>query len=303
MLIFGVLSREVTFDAVRLPYQALIDRIQTTTTLLHTRVGCIRRFRMLTGQALVSGFRMVGLKAGDVVLVHSSFKSFGGVEGTPQTVIDALLQVLGEEGTLVMPTFTFSFCNQFNQTGKGYFDVDKTTSEMGVLTEFIRKMPGAKRSINPIYSIAAYGKLAGELAAVNDKNVFGKDSIFGKLHKLDAKIMIIGLAYNNSWTFVHYIEEMEGCDYRYHKQFSGTIVVGDKRYEDSFIMRVRDIDRGVMTAVDPMGDILEKRGVVNVTKIGQSTVKLFGTRDAYRITAEEMKRNPKLLYTIQASAR
>lgn len=249
----------------------------------------------LTRQDLVKGFKELGLSEGDVVMVHSSFKSFGGVEGGPQTVIDALLEVLGREGTLVMPTFTIAFCDQYNAEGKGYFDLDNTPSEMGILTELVRKMPGAKRSVNPIYSVAVYGKLADDLSSVNDKSVYGKESIFGKLHKLNAWTMIIGLSYNNSWTFVHYIEEMEGCDWRYFKDFSGEIIVGGKKYWDTFSMLVRDLDTN--TAVDPMGEILEKRGVVNITKIGQSTVRLFRTKDIYDITAVEMKRNSRLLYT------
>lgn len=253
---------------------------------------------MIDFRELVDGLKELGLEKGDVVLVHSSFKSFGGVEGGPQTVIDAILEVLGEEGTLVMPTFTLSFCEQYNREGKGYFDVDNTPSEMGILTEIVRKMLGAKRSVNPIYSVAVYGKLVDELSSVNDKNVFGKGSIFGKLHELNAKIMIIGLSYNNSWTFVHYIEQQEGCDYRYLKDFSGTIVVGSKKYEDTFSMLVRDLDRGVITNVDPMGEILEKMGAVKIKKIGQSIVKLMKAKEVYDITAEEMKKNLRLLYMI-----
>ncbi len=252
----------------------------------------------LTKQQLVTAFKELGLDTGDVVLVHSSYKSFGGVEGGPQTVIDAILEVIGKEGTLVMPTFTLSFCEQYNREGKGYFDLDNTPSEMGVLTELVRKMPGARRSLHPIYSFAVCGELANELSSVKDKSSFGKESMFAKLHELNAKIVIIGLSYNQSWTFVHYIEQMEGCDYRYLKDFSGTIVVGGKKYEDTFNMLARDLDKKVITAVDPMGEILEKRGVVKVKKIGQSTVKLMRTKDAYSIAAIEMKKNPRLLYTI-----
>lgn len=253
---------------------------------------------MLTFHEASIKLRGLGLQNGDIVLVHSSYKSFGVVEGGPQTIIDAILNVIGEEGTLVVPTFTFSFCDQFNSTGKGYFNVNTTPSEMGILTEVVRNMPKSKRSVNPIYSVAVHGKLVNELASVDDKNVFGKDSIFGKLHKLNGKIMINGLGYNDSWTFVHYIEEMEGCNYRYHKNFSGKIIVDNREYEDTFIMRVRDVENGVVTNVDPMGKMLEERGIVSFMQIGQSTVKLFGTQDAYRITASEMKKNPKLLYSI-----
>lgn len=255
---------------------------------------------MIDFNDLVLGFKELGLKEGDIILVHSSFKSFGGVEGGPQTVINAFLDILGSEGTLIMPTFTFKFCEEYNETGDGYFDVDNTPSEMGILTEIVRKMPGAKRSVNPIYSVAVYGKKVNYLASVNDKNVFDKNSIFGRLTELDAKIMIIGLSYTNSWTYVHHVEEMEGIDYRYHKDFSGTIVVDGKKYKDTFTMLVRDIERGVQTAVDPMGEILEKRGAVKIKKIGQSSIKLMlSTKQVYKITAEMLKKNPKLFYEIE----
>ncbi len=251
---------------------------------------------MLTHTDLTRGFQALGLTKGDVVLVHSSYKSFGGVEGGPQSVIAALLDVLGDQGTLVVPTFTFAFCEDFNKTGAGHFDVESTPSEMGILTEMVRSMPGARRSVNPIYSIAAVGKLAEPLAGVSDKNVFGQNSIFGKLHELNAKMMIIGLPYNNSWTFSHYIEEMGGCDYRYPKVFSGQITAGGKTYEDSFVMRVRDVDRGILTNVDPMGDVLERRGVVQSRLIGQATVRIMNAKPAFDVATEERAKNPSLLF-------
>jgi len=251
---------------------------------------------------LVKGFKALGIKKGDILLVHSSFKSFGGVEGGPETVINALLHVLGIEGTLLFPTFTFQFCDDFNSNGEGYFDVDQTPSEMGILTEIFRKMPGVKRSINPIYSVAVYGKFADELSSVSDKSVFGKESIFGKLYQKNGKIMIIGLSYDHSWTFSHYIEQKEGVDYRYPKDFSGWIVTGGKSHWDTFTMLVRDIEKGVVTHVEPMGEVLERRGVVKVGKIGESIVKVMKTQDAYKITSQEMKKNPMLMYRIETAS-
>lgn len=249
---------------------------------------------MIDLKDLTQGFKELNLRKGDIVLVHSSFKSFGGVVGGPQTVIDALLNVIGREGTLVMPTFTFAFCDQYNNTGRGYFDVDKTPSEMGILTEIVRKMAGAKRSINPIYSVAIFGRFRDELVKVEDKSIFGEHSIFGKLHRHDAKIMIIGLSYNRSLTFFHYIEQMESCDYRHLKDFSGIIVANGKKFKDTFTMNVRN--NNVVTAVDPMGEMLEKRGLVRIKKIGRSIVKLLRIKEIYEVTAREIKKNPRLLY-------
>ncbi len=251
----------------------------------------------LTKKDLVKSFKELGLEAGDVLLVHSSYKSFGGVEGGPQTVIDALLEVLGSEGTLVVPTFTLSFCEQFNREGKGYFDLDNTPSEMGILTETLRKMPGAKRSLHPIHSFAAYGKLADELSSVSGKSSFGKESVFVKLHELNAKIMVIGVKYCQCMTFFRYVEQMVGTKYRYIKEFSGDIIIGGKKYQDTFNMNVRDLDRKVISNNEPMGEILEEIGLVNIRKIGQSPVKLLvSTKDVYQVVAKEIRKNPKIFY-------
>lgn len=253
---------------------------------------------MLSKKDLIKGFRNLGLKSGDVVLVHSSFKSFGGVEGGPQTVIDAFLEVLSKEGTLIVPTFTFKFCEEFNKTGKGYFNLTETPSEMGIITEFVRKMSGSKRTVNPIYSVAIHGKLADELSLINSKEVFGEESIFGTLHRVKGKIMIIGLDYDNSMTFFHYIEQMEGCDYRIPKTFYGMIILEDRQYEDGFTMLVRDLDRDIHTAVNPMGKVLESVGLVKIEQIGQSTVRLMNAKEVYDTVSFYMKKNPQLLYKI-----
>jgi aminoglycoside 3-N-acetyltransferase len=253
---------------------------------------------MLNYKELVKGFKELGIKVGDIVFVHSSYKSFGGVEGGPRTVIDALLNVLGKNGTLIMPTFTLDFCNQYNKYGIGFFNVNNSPSEMGILTELVRKMSGAKRTINPIYSVAVYGKLTDSLSTVCDKNVYGKNSIFGKLHELNAKIMIIGLDYQNSFTFFHYVEEMMNIDYRNHKRFSGFIITDNGFYFDNFIMRVRN--KNISTAVNPMGKKFEERGIVTIKKIGESIVKNVCAKDAYDVTVQEMKKNPKLLYKIKS---
>ncbi len=252
---------------------------------------------MVSLNELVSGFKKLGLKPGDTVMVHSSYKSFGGVEGGPQTVIDALLTVLTPEGTLLMPAFTLSFCEQFNETGKGLFDLNNSPSEnVGILAEFLRKMPATKRSADPIHSVSAYGKLADELTTITDKSTFGKDSVYGKLHRLNAWIMSLGVNYTSGGNFVHYVEELLGVDYRYYKDFSGEIVIDGEKHLDTFTYYVRDRERNLKTNVEPLGKILEEKGLVNITKIGKSTIKMFRTQDIFRIETEEIKKNPLFMF-------
>jgi aminoglycoside 3-N-acetyltransferase len=250
---------------------------------------------MLTFEKLIEGFRDVGVEEGDTLLVHSSYKSFGPVDGGPQTVIRALEAALGTEGggTLIMPTFNFDF-------NKGApWDVRKTPSKMGVLTELVRENPRAKRVFHPFYSFAVLGKHAGMLGSLRYKSAYERNSVFGKLRDLDGKIMVIGLSYTNSMTFFHHIEQMEGVDYRFLKQFTGEVTDenGDT-YTDTFEMLVRNIDKSVITEVDPMGELMEDAGIIKIRKIGEADVKLMKANEVYEFTAREMKRNPFLLYYI-----
>ena len=262
---------------------------------------------MLTFEQLVDGFRKLGVMEGDTLLVHSSYKSFGEVDGGPATVNRALEAVLrlradehgtplstDTEGTLIMPTFNFDFT-------KGQpWDVRKTRSKMGALTEVVRMDPRAKRVFHPFYSFAILGKHAEMLGSLRYKSAYERNSVFGKLRDLDGKIMVIGLSYNDSMTFFHHIEQMEGVDYRFLKQFTGEVTdENGNTYTDTFEMLVRDIDKGVMTMVDPMGALMEEAGVIQSAKIGDADVKLMKANEVYEFTAREMKRDPHLLYYVE----
>ena len=150
---------------------------------------------------LVLNFRELGLAKGDVLLVHSSYKSFGGVEGGPQTVIDALKFILSEEGTLIVPTFNYDFCEGVS------YDVKKTPSKMGIISELVRTDLNSKRTFDPVFSFSILGKYRDYLANLRYEHSFGPNSVFAKLRELNAKIMIIGLSYNESVTFFHHIRE------------------------------------------------------------------------------------------------
>src|SRR5574341_1700407 len=173
---------------------------------------------MLTFEKLVEEFRELGVKAGDTLFIHSSYKSFGGVEGGPQTVMDALLDVIGPAGTLIMPTFNYDFLKGVS------WDFRATPSQMGVLSELVRTDPRAKRLHHAIYSMSAIGKYADELAAHRSTDCFGETTIFKKFRDWDAKILILGLPYSKSITFLHHCEQAAGVDYRFLKAFHGTAI-------------------------------------------------------------------------------
>ena len=245
---------------------------------------------MITYDELISKFKKLGIKNDDVVLVHSSFNSLGPVSNGPSDVIDALLSVLGKNGTLIVPTFNFDFCNGNS------FDVNETPSQMGVITEFVRKNPNSTRTKDPVYSFSIMGNLKEKLGNLDYDSCYGKDSMFAQLRKYNGKILIIGLAYNDSMTFFHHVEELEGCDYRYFKEFRGNLIDFDGTQKRTKIkIFVRNLEKKVETDVDKMGVILEDNGLVNKIKIGNADVKFLDANQVYNKTIEELKNNPYVL--------
>src|SRR5689334_14049282 len=99
---------------------------------------------MITKQYLTNEFRALGMQPGDTIFVHSAYSTLsraeGGVDGGPQTVVDAILETVGAEGTLIMPTFNYDFLRGTP------WDIRTTPSQMGVLTELVRNDPRASRT-------------------------------------------------------------------------------------------------------------------------------------------------------------
>ncbi|MDY7011702.1 MAG: AAC(3) family N-acetyltransferase [Planctomycetota bacterium] len=154
---------------------------------------------------IVQAFRKVGLETGESLVVHSSFRSIGPVAGGPETVIRALLDVIGPEGNLMFPTFNGP------STAQPYFDPDKTPSRTGIIPEMGRNFPGAVRSLHPTHSVAVIGPDAEMLTRGHlDCRAVGVDSPLDRLAKMGGKILMIGVM-NNSNTTVHVGEEHAGA--------------------------------------------------------------------------------------------
>lgn len=202
-----------------------------------------------------------GIEWGDTVLLHSNISRTLrrmkdlGAKPSVEAILDSFLHAVGPKGTLLLPLFNFEF------TQGTPFNIASSQSSMGALTEVARKRQGAVRSGHPIYSFAALGARSDAFAITNDSG-YGGDSPFGILHRMDGKVASLDLPDQNSMTFYHYVEEAMSVPYRYHKRFHGSYTGWDGvTSERSFGLFVRDIERGVRTAVDPMGERLWSLGL------------------------------------------
>jgi aminoglycoside 3-N-acetyltransferase len=177
-----------------------------------------------TREKLEQAIRDVGIQEGDIVSLQVSLGRLGLMNGVSadfndisNEVIDSFLSVLGKEGTLLVPTYTYSI-------GKGeIFDVQHTPSAIGEFPEIFRKKTGAKRSRDPMLSNAAIGPKSDELLKDISKSCYGHGSTFEKMRNSNAIICTLGIGIH--WaTFRHHIEEMANVPFRFHKAFYGTVI-------------------------------------------------------------------------------
>jgi aminoglycoside 3-N-acetyltransferase len=174
-----------------------------------------------TVQSLASDLRALGLAAGDTVLVHSSASSLGFVAGGSQAVVQALLDVLGPGGTLVVPTHTpdntdpadwsnppvpESWWEAIRSASPG-FDKSRTPSRwMGVIAETVRTWPGAVRSDHPQVSFAALGRHAALVSGGHElSDALGECSPLGAVYRLDGKVLLLGCGHDSN-TSLHLAE-------------------------------------------------------------------------------------------------
>jgi len=193
--------------------------------------------------AVTDALLSIGIRPGSVVLVHPDAIVAAQFPAMPteqrlDLLIEAMQAAVGGEGTLVVPTFSYSF------TKGEPFDIRNTPSAVGMVSERFRTRPGVRRTSDPIFSFASSGPLARELCAIPVKECFGAESVFAALHRLNAHIVDLGCSMDRGGTFVHYIETAYGVDYRYKKTFSGTIVSSSgEASECSVVYNVRDLTR------------------------------------------------------------
>lgn len=158
---------------------------------------------MHTKSSFISDLERLNIDRKGTLLVHSSMKSIGAVDGGADTVLDALSDYM-KEGLLVLPTHTWSYINAANPK----YYVDDSPSCVGILTELFRKRPNVHRSLHPTHSVAALGKDAADFVAGDEQydTPCARGSAWGKLLDRKATILLIGVDLRRN-TFIHGVEE------------------------------------------------------------------------------------------------
>lgn len=253
----------------------------------------------VTIKSIVKDLRAIGIKSGDLLLVHSSLPSIGWVCGGPRSVIEALLQCIGDTGTLIMPAHSGDLSdpakwenppvpNQWLETIYNHmpvFEKDKTpTRGMGSIAELFRRYPKVIRSNHPQVSFCGRGPKALEILSNHPLSPqFGKDSPLGKLYDLNAKILLLGVDYNSCTSF--HLAEAFYKEMPKRKYGTPLLINGERKwhwFEDL------NYDSDDFTNI---GCAFELENKISIGRIGQGLSKCFYMRKGVDFAYKYLKNN------------
>jgi aminoglycoside 3-N-acetyltransferase len=254
----------------------------------------------ITKQKLIEDLKKIGLKPGDSVLIHSSLSKIGFVEGGPSTVIDALFETIGKEGTLLFPTFPAKGRNKTHLEEHPFFDINNTPSQMGSITEYFRKLDDVYRSFHPTDSVCAKGTLAefytnshfGQLTPYNEH------SPFRKLCSKGGKILMLGTTLNGACTNLHTLED--AVDFKY-PVYDPTIfdvkMIDEKGQELNMKTKVHNPEYSGKRNCDALKPLFEKEGVLQNGYVGEAKTMLIDANKMLEVMIKNYTDKGITMYT------
>lgn len=155
-------------------------------------------------QQLKDQLESMGLKGDETILIHSSMKAIGAVDGGADTVLDAWMEYF-KDGLLLLPTHTWKTVNADNPVYNPY----TTPSCVGLLTNMFMKRDGVIRSLHPTHSMSGYGKNAAEYLAGEEYNntPCTPGGCYDRLKEVGGKVLLVGVGHERN-TYIHSVEEV-----------------------------------------------------------------------------------------------
>ncbi len=244
---------------------------------------------------LSKALRQVGLEAGDMVYLSTQLYGIGPIAGLRtrdeyvSAVLSAFQNVIGERGTLVVPTFT----QQVGRYGLS-FELEQTISLTGIFGEYVRQMPSSVRSLHPIFSVSALGYLAKELCADISPVAFGADSIFDRMTKRNAKVVCMGFDYYSGHivSLMHHVETMFAVPYYYNKLVTSRVFAKGNEVKQPFVINVKYLDLGCSFDYHRYIDALAANGCIRSAAFGRGEIHSVDASAMFDVGIALLKSDP-----------
>lgn len=247
---------------------------------------------MHTKEQLKQDLAALGIQPGDAILMHSSYKALGGIQDGAKGFFEAFLDLLGEEGTLVLPALSYETVTKDHP----YFDQMKTPSCIGYLPEYFRTQVASIRSLHPTHSCSAVGKHAAFLCGAHfrDRTPVGPHSPFARLPVVHGKILILG-SHPDHNTTLHGVEETAEPEYVFDRTAPIIYTVTDADGRTSQVTHLRHgfnfADRYYDQKYARIIDLLDETEV-RTGKVLDAECVLMDARAVWKKGHEALLKNP-----------
>ncbi len=245
----------------------------------------------LDKEILKKNLRKLGIKEGDKLMVHSSLSALGYLEGGAKAICSALMETIGEEGILMMPTFNHGA--PFGKEGPGYYSPKETPTKNGIVPDTFWRMKGVYRSLNPIHPFAAWGKEAKKYVENHHQvTTMGEGSPLHLLEKNGGKVLLLGVDYGSN-TFHHTVEMTNNVPCLGKRTSEYPVELPDGR-----MVRHRTWSyRGESCPIDDSAEyakLMRERKLEKRLRVGIGEAILFEMSDCRRVIEELLKKGRKL---------
>jgi aminopeptidase-like protein/aminoglycoside N3'-acetyltransferase len=245
----------------------------------------------------VKALRALGIGAGDVVYFQVNHEALEPAWDAPseralaELLYAGLQEVIGAGGTILAPSYTFSFCRQ------QVFDPDETPTAAGpwntftTLPEFLRRLPGAIRSRDPIFSNVGVGPRAAELLTNIPAVCLGEDSVHARLRRVGGKICILGVGLYEA-IFRHYVESVRRVPWRFDKLFTGKIREDGVERKEGWLYNVRIGAPNGNPAGEALEEIARETGLCRAAPVGAGEMVAVDAEAYFQLASRELARDP-----------
>jgi len=233
---------------------------------------------MMSRAGVAEQLRALGVRPGDVLIVHTSFRAVRPVQGGPRGLIEALLEALGDKGTLVMPSWPGSDDEPFDPT------MTPAGQDLGVVADIFWRMPGVVRS-DQFFACAAIGphaKFINSDPLPTPPHI--PESPVGRVHELDGKALLLGVGHDANTT-LHLAEILAGVPYRMPKHC--TVMRDGKPCRIDYLENDHCCERFALA-----DQWMRDRGLQSEGTVGNAHARLMRSRDIVAVAREHLQRDP-----------
>ncbi|MDD3839419.1 MAG: AAC(3) family N-acetyltransferase [Clostridia bacterium] len=240
----------------------------------------------------------LGIEKEDKLFVHSSLKSIGDVDGGADVLIDALIDIVGEQGLIVMPTFTFSYVGRVEQGKSVPFNNLKSPADTGKISDTFWRREGVYRSKHPTHSVAAWGKDAKNFVQDHgsDTYEFEKGTPLHKLAMQGGKVLLIGLDQTSN-SMIYIAETLAGLPYLevpLHDEWGREYLLEDnngKIYSVPIVEKMSGCSRQFIK----LNSEFEKQKLIVHGRVGNADSMLMNAVEVIDVAVKMLRQDPEFL--------